>query len=155
MVLSVRPLADDEVTAYLEGAVDRYAAQRMQSGEPEDLARTIATEQTGALFPNGKASPDHLLYRLLDENGAEVGMLWIGPHDQARPASWWVWYVEIDEPHRGRGFGRAAMQLAEVEARAHGANELGLNVFGGNVVARSLYESLGYETTAVNMRKEL
>ena len=30
-----------------------------------------------------------------------------------------------------------------------------LNVFGFNTTARGLYESLGYETTAVQMRKEL
>ena len=30
---------------------------------------------------------------------------------------------------------------------------LGLNVHGQNMVARSLYESLGYEVTAMQMRK--
>ena len=47
------------------------------------------------------------------------------------------------------------MLLAEDEARGHGATELGLNVFGSNRVARHLYDSLGYETTAVQMRKPL
>ena len=47
------------------------------------------------------------------------------------------------------------MTLAEEAARNHGATELGLNVFGHNAVARSLYESMGYQTTAVNMRKSL
>ncbi len=61
----------------------------------------------------------------------------------------------IDPAHRGRGLGRAAMVLAEEAARSQGASELGLNVFGPNTVARRLYESLGYETTAVNMRKPL
>jgi GNAT superfamily N-acetyltransferase len=155
MAISVRALTEAEVTAYVEGAVGRYAAERMESGEPEDVAQATATSQTAELFPDGRPSPGHLLYRVLDEEGAEVGMLWLGPHDQSRPASWWVWYVEVDEPYRGRGIGRKTMELAEVEARAHGATELGLNVFGGNVVARALYQSLGYATTAVNMRKLL
>jgi ribosomal protein S18 acetylase RimI-like enzyme len=58
-------------------------------------------------------------------------------------------------PFRGRGFGRAAMVLAEQEARRGGARRLGLNVFGTNTVARSLYESLGYEITELQMSKEL
>jgi ribosomal protein S18 acetylase RimI-like enzyme len=47
------------------------------------------------------------------------------------------------------------MRLAEDQARAAGASQIGLNVFGHNTVARHLYEALGYETTAVLMRKDL
>ena len=47
------------------------------------------------------------------------------------------------------------MLLAEHQARAHGATQLGLNVFGHNTVARQLYDSMGYELTAINMRKQL
>ena len=43
-------------------------------------------------------------------------------------------------------------QLAEVESRRRGLTALWLNVFGPNVVARQLYESLGYVETG---RKEL
>jgi hypothetical protein len=45
------------------------------------------------------------------------------------------------------------MRLAENEARARGMTSLGLNVHGQNMVARSLYESLGYEVTALQMKK--
>ena len=61
----------------------------------------------------------------------------------------------IDEEFRGRGYGREAMLLAEQLARREGALTLGLNVFGHNQVARTLYSSLGYEETAVQMRKAL
>jgi ribosomal protein S18 acetylase RimI-like enzyme len=47
------------------------------------------------------------------------------------------------------------MLLAEEQAHGAGATEIGLNVFGYNAVARGLYESLGYETTSLQMRKEL
>ena len=69
--------------------------------------------------------------------------------------AFWVWEVVVDEQHRGRGLGRAAMLLAEEQARAAGAVELGLNVFGYNTVARALYESLAYETVSMQMRKQL
>ena len=47
------------------------------------------------------------------------------------------------------------MLLAERLARAQGARTIGLNVFAGNTVARTLYGSLGYEETTVQMRQEL
>jgi GNAT superfamily N-acetyltransferase len=154
MPLASRPLTDDEVTAFLGAAVDRYAAERSASGEPADTALRIAREQTDQLFPGGRPGPGQVLLRVLAGDTA-VGMVWIGPHPAGRPEAWWVWYVEVDEAHRGHGYGRGAMEVAESEAKAHGATELGLNVFGGNTVARSLYESMGYQPTAINMRKEL
>jgi hypothetical protein len=47
------------------------------------------------------------------------------------------------------------MRLAEDEARVRGMTSLGLNVHGQNMVARSLYDSLGYEVTAMQMKKPL
>ncbi len=55
----------------------------------------------------------------------------------------------------GRGVGRAVMTLAEAEVRARDGRELGLNVFGDNVAARRLYESLGYVDVSVRMHKPL
>lgn len=49
----------------------------------------------------------------------------------------------------------AAMRLAEEQVLARGGDRLGLNVFGPNTVARSLYDSLGYRVTATNMSKDL
>lgn len=148
-------MTDEELVAYLSEAVDRYAAERMASGEPANVATRIAAEQTTQLFPGGRPSSGHLLLRIVDDQGGAIGMLWVGPRDPVAPAAWWVWYLEIDEEQRGKGYGRAAMELAETEAKAHGATELGLNVFGHNTVARSLYESLGYAPTTINMRKVL
>ena len=65
---------------------------------------------------------------------------------EVRPASGraYVYDVEVDEAHRGRGHGRALMLLAERSALAAGRPLLGLHVFAGNTPAIGLYESLGY-----------
>jgi ribosomal protein S18 acetylase RimI-like enzyme len=47
------------------------------------------------------------------------------------------------------------MLAGEDFARTHGAESIGLNVFGQNTGARALYEDLGYETVSVQMRKRL
>lgn len=47
------------------------------------------------------------------------------------------------------------MELAENYAVSQGAKTLGLSVFGFNRAAQGLYESLGYETTSIKMKKRL
>lgn len=146
-------MTDTEVAEFAHGLVEPYVAERVTAGDHPDDARRIAEEQTQTLFPGGRPAPGQLVFHVVDDAGAEAGTLWIGPRSPERPDAFWVWGVEIDERHRSRGLGRAAMRLAEEAAVAHGAAELGLNVFGPNAVARHLYESMGYETTALQMRK--
>ena len=84
-----------------------------------------------------------------------VGTLWMGRPFSGDSNTWFVFDIEIAEDSRGRGFGRAAMEAAEEWTREHGGTRVALNVFGPNVIARSLYESLGYEVQAISMFKEL
>ena len=92
---------------------------------------------------------------MLDDNELEVGFLWIGLPREDRPNLYWVQDIQIDGLQRGQGLGKAAMSLAEDEVRACGGTELGLNVFGHNPIAKSLFESMGYTTTATIMRRVL
>jgi GNAT superfamily N-acetyltransferase len=152
----LRPLTDEEISKFIEWQVEEYVEERVRSGERPDAARRIANEQSRALFPEGVPADGQLLFRVLDDEGSAVGMLWIGPQRPVdQPEAFWVFYVRIEETHRGKGYGRLALELAEVEARSRGASELGLNVFGHNQVARHLYESMGYTATSINMKKEL
>jgi ribosomal protein S18 acetylase RimI-like enzyme len=66
-----------------------------------------------------------------------------------------VYDVSVVEGQRGQGHGRSLMLLAERAALEAGTRLLGLHVFAGNTPAIRLYESLGYETTDVNVFKQL
>ncbi len=155
MPVSLRPLTDQELSEFIEEDAERYVEERVKSGERPDAARRIAREQSEALFPSGAPGDGQLLFGVLDHDGTAVGTLWIGPQPAGEPGSFWVWDVRIDEKHRGKGYGRETMALAEVEVRNRGATQLGLNVFGHNRVARHLYESMGYTATAIRMKKIL
>jgi ribosomal protein S18 acetylase RimI-like enzyme len=47
------------------------------------------------------------------------------------------------------------MRALEGEAKRLGFKKLGLHVFGHNMIARGLYEKLGYAITNLNMAKSL
>jgi len=149
-------MTEEQMATFLRADMEHYVDDRISAGESPEEARRTANSQMAVLFPEGAPALGQLLYQVVDDEDAVVGILWIGPPmGEETGTKYWVWNVEIDEPHRGQGLGRAAMQLAEDAARAHGATELGLSVFGHNAVARHLYESMGYITKSVQMRKSL
>jgi GNAT superfamily N-acetyltransferase len=151
MTLTLRPLHDREVEELRPDIESGYADHiRRHGGLPEESARQKAAED----IPRVLADPASDLYALEDD-GERVGRLWVGERDQQGRRLLWIWDVFIDESHRGLGFGREAMLLAEEEARRRGLSRVELNVFGGNEVARNLYRALEYDEVSVWMGKEL
>ncbi|MFF2898608.1 GNAT family N-acetyltransferase [Streptomyces sp. NPDC057966] len=51
----------------------------------------------------------------------------------------------IQEEHRGKGYGRAAMAAGEQATLAAGDSTLMFTVWGGNEVAMNLYTGAGYQ----------
>jgi ribosomal protein S18 acetylase RimI-like enzyme len=134
-------LLEGEERAELADQIERgYAESIEQNG---GFSRELAQKKAAAEVPP------------LQADGERVGYLWVGERDLDLGRVLWIWGVEIDERFRGRGYGRAAMELAEEEARGRGLSTIALNVFGGNDVARGLYRSLGYDEVAVSMRKDV
>ncbi len=150
---SFRPLDPSELAAFQATERAGYLQSLEGSGMSKKEAEANAAMNFARMFPNGLLADGQHIGRVVVD-GEDVGVLWLGvAGDEAD--RWWVYDVEIDEDKRARGFGRRAMLLAESFARDHGATTLGLNVFALNTVARSLYHSLGYEESAVQMRKTL
>ena len=152
-MVALRPLTGHELSDFLVASRASYLAARVADGDDPERATGAIDEMTEAMFPGGVPAEGHVVCAI-DEDGARVGSLWVGPA-QDRPNGFWIWDIEIAAEHRGRGLGRQAMLLAEDLARSIGARELGLNVFGGNLVARHLYESLGFEPRQIFMTKVL
>ena len=152
--LTLRPMTRAEFDEWLPRQVAGYAAMITASGAmPAQAALDKAQRDTARYFGDGAATPGQLVFRIM-AGEAGVGWLWIGvPGPDPDPLMAWVFDIEIEAPFRGRGYGRAAMERAEDVVRARGMTSLGLNVHGQNTVARSLYESLGYEVTAMQMKK--
>ncbi|WP_430867481.1 GNAT family N-acetyltransferase [Demequina aurantiaca] len=155
MNIRLVPMSAERLPLWLASSHADYVADLIAAGEIPAVARSRSAQSTSEMFPGGKLKAGHAAFDLVDGDDAEVGYLWIGPDTSEDPGAWWVWDVGVREDQRGRGFGRAAMTLGEQYARDHGASSLGLNVFGFNAPARGLYESLGYQTVSIKMKKSL
>ncbi|GAB2887619.1 hypothetical protein GCM10022245_23550 [Streptomyces mayteni] len=153
--VTLRPLVARHFSAWLERSRAEYAKDLVALGQTSEDAYRHADESMARSFPSGIPTPEHVVFDVVDDAGVAVGYLWIGPDRSDDAGAWWIWDIVIDADKRGRGLGRMAMLLGEEYARAQGAHTLGLSVFGFNTGARGLYESLGYETTSVKMRKKL
>jgi GNAT superfamily N-acetyltransferase len=148
-------MLDDEFAAWLPLMRERYAADMVeQAGMSQERAAAKAADDVDRLFPGGAPAAQHSVY-VIEADGEPVGDLWLTQREETMEPCLFVYDVHLDERHRGRGYGRAAMVFAEDEARRRGIDRVALNVFGRNEVARGLYRSLGYEENAVSMSKRV
>jgi ribosomal protein S18 acetylase RimI-like enzyme len=153
--LRLRPATDAEWDAWRVRLIRSYAADKVSAGDwTAEEADSLAAQQTDSLMPAGARTPGMLVLTAENPDGEPVGMVWV-MLDRDRPGAAWIYYIEVRPEQRGQGYGRALLRAAEQYSARHGATEMGLNVFGPNAVARGLYESSGYEITAINMRKPL
>jgi ribosomal protein S18 acetylase RimI-like enzyme len=88
---------------------------------PVSLSRAAAEEKgrrdDAELLPDGLATPGQLILRV-EVDGQPVGWLWLAlQNPRAEAGVGFIYDISIDEALRGRGYGRAAMRLAEEEAR--------------------------------------
>jgi ribosomal protein S18 acetylase RimI-like enzyme len=148
-------MAPAEFGEYRRRAIEGYAAQRAPADNVSlDQALERARKDTDRLLPEGLETPDMLILVAETEDGERVGDAWVsllGAHGSDA----WIYAIEVDPKHRGQGYGRALLEGVAREVAERGRTTLGLNVFGGNTVARSLYESAGFEINSLHMVKTL
>ncbi|HEY1388429.1 MAG TPA: GNAT family N-acetyltransferase [Ktedonobacterales bacterium] len=152
--ITLRPMTDSEFKRVQEAIFEDYARDLANvNSTPIEEGRKAAARQSAMLLPDGMATQGHYFWRIVNENGTAVGDLWVQVESEKARA--FIWFIGIDEQHRGQGYSRAAMLALESAVKPLGAHHVDLNVFGDNTVAVRLYESLGYKPTAMNMRKEV
>ncbi len=135
---------------FADYAQDLVQEQGLWHGEAEQRAAAKLAE----LLPRGAATDGMVLRTVLAE-GEAVGWVWAGPPPRPRPGTGWLHAIEIDERHRDRGYGSAAVAAVEAELAQRGYRSMGLNVHGLNTGATRLYERLGYRLLSQQMAKDL
>ncbi|KUM71164.1 GNAT family N-acetyltransferase [Streptomyces curacoi] len=145
-----RAMTEAEYGPWLDKGQEDYIRDWVERGVPEAEARAKSERDHAALLPEGLRTPG-VFISVLEHEGTLVGTLWVA----SREGGAYVYDVETDAAHRGKGHGRTLMLLAEAQAIAAGHRVIGLNVFAGNTPAERLYESLGYETKQYALYKTL
>jgi ribosomal protein S18 acetylase RimI-like enzyme len=154
-MITLRKMTQDEYDVWAPVSIANYAAEHVRAG---NWSAEEAPEQARKAFdrylPNGRDTEGHYVCSIVDSSSDEtVGYLWYNV--QARKTGPWIFVLAfgIDEAHRRKGYGAAALKVLETEAARLGADTIGLHVFGDNAVARKLYTGLGYRETDVQMVK--
>jgi ribosomal protein S18 acetylase RimI-like enzyme len=155
MEVRLREMTPDEFAAFRARAVAGYAQAHVESGDwSPDRAQHLAAEETDSLLPDGLDTAGMLLVCAETEEHGVVGRAWVAL-EHAEKSGAWIYDIEIEEEHRGKGLGRALLRGVERLARERGVDAVGLNVFADNRPARALYAAEGYQTTSLHMRKTL
>jgi ribosomal protein S18 acetylase RimI-like enzyme len=151
----LRPITAEEFPAFVAVSKAEYAEGiEVHGGQTHEAAQQKAEADFPAVLPLGLETPGHFIF-VVEANGEPVGRLWLAERQLGGRRTLFIYDISIDPEQQGRGYGRAAMHLAEDEARTLGIDRIELNVFGGNDVARGLYRSMGYVETSAQMRKDL
>jgi GNAT superfamily N-acetyltransferase len=141
--------------AWNERLVVEYAREKVEAGVwPEAYALELSRAEQATTLPDGMQTPGHDFF-VATVDGEVVGNLWLftDPHQPVQ--STYIYDIEINEPHRGKGLGRALLTAAESWCAEHGSTSARLNVFAPNTTARALYESSGYSLTSMHMMKRI
>lgn len=140
--LTVRRLTEEEYPGWFAAEEAAYIADIVRAGAltPEQ-AQEKSDQDFASHLPQGYRTPGHAFYAMEAEGGV-IGTGWV--NHGFLPGVTFGFSLEVHEEHRGKGYGRAAMAVGEWATRQGGDEAMMFNVFGGNEVAMSLYDSTGF-----------
>ncbi|HET9651179.1 MAG TPA: GNAT family N-acetyltransferase [Usitatibacter sp.] len=154
-MIILQPMTQAQFEGYLERAVPEYAQAHVEAGDCDpDTALERARADYVSLLPAGLKSENHFLYAIhAPGEAAPIGMVWFELREQDGGKSAFIWDFRIDEPQRGKGYGKDTLMRIDERLRALGARYVSLNVLGQNHRARALYEKHGFRVVGIGMRK--
>ncbi|MGC5008482.1 GNAT family N-acetyltransferase [Streptomyces sp. DT203] len=141
--VTARPMTQAEYPEWLASEKVAYVGDIVRAGAlgPEEAVRK-SDRDFAKLIPEGLATPDNT-FLILEAAGEQIGTGWL-KHGYL-PGVTYGYSLHIQEQHRGKGYGRAAMSAGERATLAAGDSALMFTVWGGNEVAMNLYTSAGYQ----------
>lgn len=137
-------------------SIEDYAKAKVKSGswkKSESLEN--AMESYATLLPKGLATKGHFIGWIMSGD-LKIGYTWLACNEAVNTeGQGWVYELFIDDEHRGKGYGKQAMDLIEAYFKRQAVKKIGLNVFGYNHPAIALYKKCEYEIGSIQMVKEI
>jgi len=153
-MIELRALLPEEIAPYFDDLWREYRKELIAAGYSEGYAEENVQQSKKSVLSDGILKPgNHIFYAYSGNH--KVGKIWLATETREGKVDWSIYDVETFPDYRGKGFGREIMIAAEEFVCTSGGDSIALSVFGNNIVARNLYESLNYETIRVGMKKKL
>jgi len=154
--VSLSPMAASRFQSWFETCTEEYAKDKQKTfGCTIEAARAFAQSSMAHFLCEGLNTADNHLFDVVDKHGARVGSIWFAVKTDFEQRSAFLYDIQIDDQHQGKGYGRASMQALEREVSRLGIETIALHVFAFNERALALYRSLGFEITDYSMAKKI
>jgi ribosomal protein S18 acetylase RimI-like enzyme len=131
----------------------KYHEDEADLNSEDALAK--ANEEFGKYCPQGLSTPNQFFYNVVLDDKISTGYLWFAIRERNGKKRLFINDIFVEESYRGRGLSKFMMTWLEEKANEMGLAEIGLHVLGNNLVARGLYEKMGYTVTNLDMTKKL
>lgn len=106
----MRPMTAAEFKPFRARLIRGYAASHVRAGDwSAEEAEDRAARETDDLLPAGPSTPGMLLFVAETADGTSLGMVWVAL-DRQQPGNAWIYNIEINPEHRGKGYGRLISQ---------------------------------------------
>jgi ribosomal protein S18 acetylase RimI-like enzyme len=151
-MIELRELLPEEIAPYFEKLWIDYRDELESAGYSASYAAESVENNKRMIFTDGKLNPGNLIFYAFEHN-QKIGKLWLMRAEREGKVDWSIYDVETFPEFRGKGLGKSIMLEAENYIKSNGGESVSLSVFGNNLVARKLYESLGYETIRLALKK--
>ena len=144
MPVTIRKMTAAEFDVFYKWSMENHAAELMADLQiSRENAIPQAVAELDRMLPNGPATPHHNLMTIVAA-GKSVGFIWTIYENQECQTQCFVCDFAIWEPMRRKGYGNAALGMAEKAAVAAGCQEAVLYARDDNTAAKALYAKCGY-----------
>ena len=155
MTLEFIPFTEADYERHVPRAIESYGEDLVRAKLWDEATIAQKTEQVfRQLLPEGRATPGNEFWSVSYE-GEKVGWIWTARREDERGPYVGIYYLEVIDSQRRRGYGRMILEGLERRCVDEGVKSIRLHVFGHNLAARGLYDCVGFETKNVVMEKHL
>ncbi|MBI2082897.1 MAG: GNAT family N-acetyltransferase [Deltaproteobacteria bacterium] len=157
MKIAFKKMDEDEFKLFAKDSI-KSSAEKLKGirGVSDDEALQEAERQFCSILPQGKSTPNHCLYSLIDTSSKKkIGHLWYGTSKVGQSLQAYLYDIVIIKECQRKGYGFQALSLMEEEAKKMGVQRINLHVLGQNETAARLYRRLGYQVSVMNLFKKL
>ncbi len=153
--LKLIPKNETEKEQFLKETTTDYAEGLAKANDLNiEEAMEMSKRQIEQALKQKKETTQTKIVTIFDETiNQAVGGIWFVINTEKMTA--YAYQIFVDEKHRGKGYGKAALNELHNFCKTQHIKKVGLSVFGWNTLAFELYKKMGYEIVQIVMKKDL